>query len=143
MISTSALPTLRTVTRVKAALEDRLRRVRARQVIIKAELGSRLLLVDSEEHRELRHEAAELRAIEQTTATAIAEIERRDTTEEMRVHENTVAIFAAEAQRQHDRSQLQWQRIGDHRNGRLYRMAFLDVRMKIELELGLVGVPRQ
>ena len=142
MIATSELPTLRTVYRLKAALEDRLRRVRARQVILKAELASRLLLVDSEEARELKHEAAELRAIERTTCAHLAEIEKRDTSAEQEMHEKTVAIFAQEAQRQHDRTQLQWQKIGDHRNGRLYRMAFLDVRLNIEKELGLPGIAR-
>lgn len=143
MLSVSQMPTLRSVSRLKAALEDRLARVVLRQRMVRLELESRRLQEGSEEARELAHEQADLRGIEQTTRKAIAEIERRDTTEEARRHEESVRIFVAEAERQFRRSQTQWQQVGDFRSGRLYRTEFLDIRLKVEHEIGgLQGIPR-
>jgi hypothetical protein len=138
----SQMPTLRSVYRLKAALDDRLERILKRATIVKNELASRRLMEGSEEHRELVHEQLDLRGAEMATRNALAEISKRDTEVEANCHERTVQIFLAESEKVFARSQAQWQKIGDHRNGRLYRMQFLDVRMKIEQELGLPGIPR-
>lgn len=139
MLSTSQMPTQRTVSRLRACLEDRLERVLKRQVVIGNELASSRLMAGSEEDRELRGEQADLRGVEMATRKALAEVIRRDTAEEARVHEKTISIFLEEAEKVFFKSQMQWTAQGDHRTARLYRMQFLDVRLRIEQELG--GVP--
>jgi hypothetical protein len=139
----SQLPTLRTVSRLRACLEDRLERVLKRQITIRNELSSSRMQEGSEEDRELRGEAADLHSAEMITRRALGEISRRDTDAEAKVHERTIAIFLKEAEKLHAQTQLQWEKVGDHRNARLYRMQFLDVRLRIEQELGgVTGVPR-
>lgn len=135
----SHLPTRRTIDRLVQCLEDRLNRIDKRSKAVVEELKASIR--DSEEHRELLREQLDLKSLAAATRNALFHVQKRETKEEQERHERTVTLMVRELDAQLVRSQANWRRQADYRSARVYRMAHLDARFRVEQELGTTGLP--
>jgi hypothetical protein len=139
LLSTSMMPTQKSLWKLRRSLEDRLERINTRLRAIPGEMKPPCV-EDSEQWRELRGEWNELLALKRQTADQLAAMCERLTSEQERAHEKSISIFLRELDKRYLRSQEQWIKQGEWRTARAYRRQHLDARLQLEIEWGLPGV---